>query len=77
MADDNGLKAETGLQIKLAQRFMMEQTLQVADRLVAALEELHAQFPSDEVREALRNTAGWRDRLRDRLEGPSRSDRSP
>ncbi len=77
MADDDGLKAETGLQIKLAQRLMMEQTLEVANRMVASLEELHAQFPSDELREALRNTIGWRDRLRDWFKEPRRSDRAP
>lgn len=64
MADDDRVNAETGLQIKLAQRLMIEQTLEVANRMVASMEELYAQFPSDEVGEALRNTIGWRDGLR-------------
>lgn len=77
MIENDGLRVEADLQVKLAQQLMMERTLQVADRMVASLEDLHAQFPSDDVREALRNTIGWRDRLCDWLKGERRTDPSP
>lgn len=60
MPNDDGLKAEAD--------FMMTRTLEAADRMVAGLESLHAQFPSDELREALLSTRGWRDRLREWLQ---------
>jgi hypothetical protein len=77
MAKDVGLKAEAALQNKLVQRLMLERTLEAADRMVACLEDLHAQFPSHDLREALHNTTGWRDRLRDSLGLQRRSAGSP
>ncbi len=69
MAAIASLNGEAPVQIKLVQRLMMERTLEAADRVVACLESLYAQFPSPELREALRNSTSWRDSLRDWLEG--------
>jgi hypothetical protein len=71
MAKDDGLKAEAALQVHTLRRQMVERILEVADRMVAALENLHAQFPSDELRETLLSTRGWRDRLRNWLQTES------
>jgi hypothetical protein len=71
MVKDDGLKAEATQQIRTLRRQMVERILEVADRMVGALESLHAQFPSDELREALLSTRGWRDRLRAWMEAES------
>jgi hypothetical protein len=72
-----GLNGEAPVQVKLAQRLMMERTLEAADRMVACLESLYAQFPSTELREALHNTTSWRNRLCDWLEGQRSCASSP
>jgi len=69
MPDNNSLKAEAALQVALGRWLMLDRTLEAADRMVAALASLHAQFPSDELREALLSTTDLRDRLRDWLDG--------
>ncbi len=67
MADGESLDSEALIQIKLAHRLLMERTLEIADRMVACLESLYAQFPSMELREALLTTRDWRDRLREAM----------
>jgi hypothetical protein len=67
MGNQTGLSTGATPQNSLATRLMLERTLEAANRMVACLQRLHAQFPSDEVSGALLNTCLWRDRLHESL----------
>ena len=67
MPHSSVLKEENSLQLILAQRLMVERSVETADRIIQRLESLQTQYPSDELREKLRELCNWRARLRAQL----------